>query len=272
MNAKNRRSLWLALRLALYALLVFGGLALFQDRLIYHPETTTLAAALADARRDGLAPWPAADDYRGLVREPRAPARATLLLFHGNAGHAGHRAWYADELAKLGIRTVLAEYPAYGPRPGHLGEESFVADAVQTLAEVRRRHPGPLILAGESIGAGVAAAAHAKAPDGVTALLLITPFDTLENVARHHFPWAPVRWLLRDRYDNRANLAHWRGRTAVVVAAEDTIVPAPLGRALFGALPEPKRLWTIAAADHNDWPERVDAAWWLSVTGFLLDN
>ncbi|MDP2794771.1 MAG: alpha/beta fold hydrolase [Sulfurisoma sp.] len=265
-----KRHIWLALRLALYILLALGGIALFQDRLLYFPDTPPPAAVLADAKRDGLAPWPGADDYRGLLREPVGPVRGTVVLFHGNAGHAGHRGWYADELTRLGLRVILAEYPGYGPRSGKLGEASFVADAVQTLEAVRRSYPGPLILAGESIGAGVAAAAYARSPDGVAALLLITPFDTLENAARHHVPWAPVRWLLRDRYDNLANLAAWRGRTAVVVAEQDTIVPARFGRALFDALPQPKRLWTLPAADHNDWSDRIDAAWWRSAVDFLL--
>ena len=124
-----------------------------------------------------------------------------------------------------------------------------------------------MILAGESLGAGVAAAA-AKEAD-VDALLLITPWDTLKNVAGHHYPWLPVGWMLRDRYDSVGNLAGFRGRVAVVVAEQDSIVPAKFGRALFATLPEPKRLWTVPDADHNDWGSQVDAAWWESVVGYL---
>jgi pimeloyl-ACP methyl ester carboxylesterase len=57
----------------------------------------------------------------------------------------------------------------------------------------------------------------------------------------------------------------------VVIAEHDCIVPPALGRALFERLSEPKRLWIIPAADHNSWMEHVDAAWWRSVIGFLLD-
>lgn len=261
----------LTMRLALYTLLIFGGLALFQDDYLYFPDKAPLERIVADAQRDGLAPWPSAAEYRGLVREPAGPARATVVLFHGNAGHAGHRAWYADELGRLGLRVILAEYPGYGPRAGKPSEEVLVADAVETLTLAHRRHPGPLILAGESLGAGVAAAVAAQAPDGATALLLMTPWDKLESVARHHYPWAPVGLLLRDRYDTIANLAAFKGRTAVVIAEHDSIVPPAFGRALFESLPEPKRLWTVAA-DHNDWWSRVDAAWWRSVVTFLLEE
>lgn len=267
--APPRRHLRLALRLALYLLLALGGIALFQDRLLYYPDTPPLAAVVADARRDGLAPWPGADDYRGLLREPAGPARGSVVLFHGNAGHAGHRAWYADELTRLGLRVILAEYPGYGPRPGPLGEAALVADAAQTLALARQRFAGPLLLAGESLGAGVAAAL-ARGPTRIDGLLLVTPWDTLRNVARHHYPWLPVGWLLRDRYDSVANLAGFGGRVLVVVAERDSIVPARSGKALHEALAQPKRLAVIPGADHNDWPDRIDAAWWRGVVDFLL--
>ncbi len=262
---------------------------MMQDRLLYFPDTPPITAVVATAQRDSLAPWPAIDDYRGLLREPAGSAdagyasnlaggiRGTLILFHGNAGHAGHRAWLADEFSRRGLRVILAEYPGYGPRPGKLGEASLVADAVQTIALARRQFSGPLLLAGESLGAGVAAAALAQSPRGIAAIVLITPWDTLEHVARHHYPWAPVGWLLRDRYDSIANLAAYlaasRGRIAVVVAAQDSIVPPRLGHALYDALPaakSPKRLWVVPAADHNDWSDRVDPMWWQSLTNFLL--
>ena len=245
-----------------------GWLTMFQDSLLYFPERVALSTVVDEASHEGLAPWPDAGDYRGLLAEPKGSARGTLLLFHGNAGHAGHRGWYVDRLSRLGVRVILAEYPGYGPRDGEVGEASLVPDARETLALVRRQFPGPLILAGESLGAGVAAAA-AKDAD-VDALLLITPWDSLKNVAGHHYPWLPVGWLLRDRYDSAGNLAAFRGRVAVVVAEQDSIVPAKYGRALFANLPEPKRLWTIPGAEHNDWWSRVDDAWWESAVGFLI--
>jgi hypothetical protein len=80
----------------------------------------------------------------------------------------------------------------------------------------------------------------------------------------------PVGWLLRDHYDSAARLASHRGRSAVVLAEHDRIVPARFGQALYAGLGEPKRLWTVAGADHNDWLGRVDAAWWRAVVDYLL--
>jgi len=240
--------------------------AMFQDSLLYHPAR----AQAADMVSGGLVAWPAEGDFRGLVAEPSGPARGTALVFHGNAGHAGHRDYYAEALTRLGLRVILAEYPAYGPREGALGERSLVEDAGQTIALAHQLHGPPLLLIGESLGAGVAAAAGAKQREHVAALMLITPWDTLENVAAYHYPWLPVSWLLRDRYDSAAHLASIGRPVLVAVAERDRIVPARFGTALYEALPGPKRLDVVRAADHNDWIRYVDDAWWRSAVGFLL--
>jgi len=56
------------------------------------------------------------------------------------------------------------------------------------------------------------------------------------------------------------------------VAERDDIVPARFGTALFASLADPKRLWLLPGAGHNDWPARVDAAWWPQVVDFFLSE
>jgi pimeloyl-ACP methyl ester carboxylesterase len=210
----------------------------------------------------GLRAWPSAQDFRGLVAEPASPARGTAIAFHGNAGHAGHRIFYAAALTQLGWRVILAEYPGYGPRAGQLAEESLVNDAEQTVALAHRQYDAPLLLMGESLGAAVAAAAAARRPDLVAGLLLITPWDRLERVGSHHYPWLPVTWMLRDRYDSAAALAAFGAPVVVVVAERDSIVPARFALALYESLKGPKHLMLIEGAEHNDWADRVDPSWW----------
>src|SRR5258708_9263980 len=148
------------LRLTITCLIIFGGMAIFQDRFLYFPDK----AAPADIVSDGLRAWPTPQDFRGLVAEPAEPARATAIVFHGNAGHAGHRKFYATALTRLGLPVILAEYPRYGPREGAPGEQNLVAAAEQTIALAHRRFGAPLLLICQSLPAGVAAAARARQP------------------------------------------------------------------------------------------------------------
>jgi pimeloyl-ACP methyl ester carboxylesterase len=254
------------------ATLALGGM--LQGRLLYFPAHAPLEL-LVDRH---LEAWPDATEFRGLVAtaraeepaDPRSPGlRGTALLFHGNAGHAGHREYYAQALTRLGLRVVLAEYPGYGPRAGAPGQDAFVADAEETILLAHRLYGDPLLVIGESLGAAVAAIAAARHPDKVAGLMLITPWDRLEHVASFHYPWLPIRWLLKDRYDTAASLVGSRLPTAVVVAQQDQVVPARFGHALYDRLEQPKSLLAIEAAGHNDWPSRVDADWWARVIAWL---
>ena len=247
-------------------LLACTGIAMFQNHLLYFPQR----ASVGEMTAGGLSPWPSGQELRGLLAEPPLPARATAIVFHGNAGHAGHRQFYVDALAPLGLRVILAEYPAYGPRTGELGESSLVTDAERTIALAHSRYGGPLLIIGESLGAGVAAAASVGQREAIAGLLLLTPWDRLANVASHHYPLLPVKWLLRDRYDSTRHLATLGKPVLVAIASEDRIVPAHFGRALYDELPAPKRLSVIAGADHNDWFDRIDDTWWRQAIDFLL--
>ncbi len=255
-------TLWLAVA----AGIALGGPFLLQDRLLYFAQRATVA----ELARDGLSAWPSVDEFRGLVAPPQGAARATAIVFHGNAGHAGHRAHYAATLAHLGVRVILAEYPGYGPRAGDVGEGPLVDDAARSIALAHRQYGPPLLVLGESLGAGVAAAAVVRQSEAVAGLMLITPWDRLENVASFHYPWLPVGWLLRDRYDSVVHLDGFNRPVVVAVAAQDEIVPARFGEALYRALPGPKRLLVMPGAGHNDWPGRVDAGWWRQALDFLL--
>jgi pimeloyl-ACP methyl ester carboxylesterase len=254
-----------ALALGLVAVLAFAGPALMQDRLLYFPARVSLEQVSAS----GLQPWPSAQDLRGLLAPQPALARGTVIVFHGNAGHAAQRELYAAALAPLGLRVLLAEYPGYGPRDGKLCEASLVDDAARSIELAFRQFGAPLLVLGESLGAGVAAAAAARQHEQVAGLVLITPWDKLQHVASYHYPWLPVRWLLRDRYDSVAQLSTFARPVAVVVAAHDEIVPPRFGQALVASLPGPKRMWMLDAG-HNDWPVRADARWWEQLAEFLL--
>ena len=239
---------------------------MLQERFIYFPEK----AAIEDVVSDRLVAWPTMEAFRGLIAEPHATVRGTAIVFHGNAGHAGHRSFYAAALNRLRLRVILAEYPGYGPREGTPDEQSLVADAQETIELAHRLYGAPVLLIGESLGAGVAAAAGSRKRDKVAGLLLITPWDRLEHVAAFHYPWVPVKWLVHDRYDSVTHLAAFGRPVLVVVAERDSIVPARFGEALYHALSSPKQLKIVAAAEHNDWIGRVDNSWWQEAIGFLL--
>lgn len=243
--------------------------------LVFTQQQALLYPADAQATPPDLRQWPAwqalapAGETLAYWREPLGAAKGTVVLFHGNGGTALDRSFYADALAPIGYRTVLAEYPGYGGRPGKPGEAALAADARALIDAVAQRFPGPILIWGESLGAGVAAAAIAPGHPRVRGIALLTPWNTLADVAGSHYPYLPVRWLLHDRYDSSANLRQFSGRLAVVVAGADRIIPSRFGEQLYAGHPGEKRLWRFAGSDHNDWHDAVDSNWWQEIMAYL---
>lgn len=260
----------LAARFALYGTVIAGAMYALQDKLLYHPGTEKMQELLQYAAGMGLSPWPDAGAYRGWIQAmPADSPRGTIIVFHGNGGLALHRDYYVDALAARRYRVLLAEYPVYGDRRGAVGETAFVADAVQTIELAQREFGAPIYVFGESLGAGVAAAAVAQSTMPVAGVAMITPWATLPDIAQDVFWYLPARLLVRDRYDNIANLNRWGGPVAVVIAARDEIIPAKHGQRLFDALITAKRRWVFEDGSHNNWPNDAGAQWWDEVLTFL---
>ena len=240
-----------------------------QNNYLYFPSSHVPCEEVLKANHLVLWP-PSLKDYRGFVSvNKERPMKGTVIIFHGNAGTAAGRGFYVKELASLGYRVLLAEYPAYGGRRGKLGEKVFVADANETIRLAFEQFGGPIFLMGESLGCGVAAAAARKTSVKIDAVILITPWDTLASVAQSKFPFLPVRLFLTDEYNSVDNLKSFLGRIAIVGAERDEIIPIKHANELYRSLPSArKRMWILKEAGHNDWPIHTDTPWWKELMQF----
>jgi fermentation-respiration switch protein FrsA (DUF1100 family) len=180
------------------------------------------------------------------------PAAATVLVFHGNGGHRAHRAPLAAALARHGISVMLTDYRGYGGNPGRPSEDGLLNDARGALDWLETHgRDGPVIYFGESLGTGVAVAlAVERPPDG---LVLRSPFTSIPDVARHHYPLLPVHLLLTERFDSLRRIVDLNCPLIVLLGSNDRVIPAAQSRRLYvAATMEQKRLVVIQGADHND--------------------
>lgn len=254
--------------LLFFYLALAASLFFIQRSILYQPSNQQLTQQ--EAAQLNLAHWPAPEEFRAfLAPSPQPSPLGTVLVFHGNAGAAFHRSYISDALSPLGFQVFLIEYPGYGARPGQPSEEALVADSLESLARIHAENDGPIYLWGESLGAGVAAAVARQSTIPIDGLVLFFPWDTLPNLAQQSFWYLPARWLIRDRFDNVANLRDYAGRVAVILAEQDEIVPLELGQNLYASLSAEKELWIFEGASHNNFPHAPDLAWWSEVMDFL---
>lgn len=185
---------------------------------------------------------------------PHPKPRGAILFCHGNAGNITHREDILRRLHRVtGVSVLIFDYRGYGRSQGKPTESGVLADARAARDWLARREGLPaerLILMGESLGGAVAVILAAEG--GARALILESTFTNLPDVAAHHFPWVPVRLLMRTRLDALSRIRDYRGPLFQSHGDQDTIVPYHLGRRLFEAANEPKQFVTFPGGDHND--------------------
>ncbi|MGH8900140.1 MAG: alpha/beta hydrolase [Egibacteraceae bacterium] len=180
------------------------------------------------------------------------PAGA-VIVFPGNAGNRSLRAPLAAALSAAGLDVLLFDYRGYGGNPGTPSEQGLLTDAGAAHAWIQARSragPDRMIYFGESLGAGVATALALEEPP--RALVLRSPFTSLADVGRLHYPFLPVRSLLRDRFPVVDHVARYGGPVLVVAGEADTIVPPAQSRRVAEAAAGPSRFVLVPAAGHND--------------------
>jgi len=237
-------------------LLIFFMLRWFEHSQVYHPDRvlTATGAELGRAFEDVM--FRASDGvelngwfFPANTNSPRA--RLALLLCHGNAGNIGHRLDTCSALLESGANVFLFDYRGYGRSQGRPDEEGTCRDAQAAYQWLRQRgFPGPNIIAfGESLGGAVATELAVREPVG--GLVLQSTFTSIPDIGAELFPWLPVRWLGKIRYDTHGKLPSLKIPVLVMHSRMDEIIPFHHGQRNYAAANEPKLFWELKDG-HND--------------------
>jgi hypothetical protein len=202
----------------LFIAILFAGLCValfvFQRSLIYFPQPrsnqkdTILATLQVGAETISVS--------TRLNTGPDA-----LLYFGGNAEDVSQN--MPDFSAAFPNRAIyLLHYPGYGGSSGSPSEQAIFADALALFDHVHADHKNILVI-GRSLGSGVAVRLASVRP--VERLVLVTPYDSLGDVAAHNYPFLPVRWLLRDKFESWRYAPQVTAPTRIIVAEQDEVIP-----------------------------------------------
>ena len=235
------------LALSALLLLAYAGLCAllhFKQRdLVYYPAATTVPSSATDFKlvREGVT-------LRGWRLNP-GKDRA-LIYFGGNAERLEAS---REEFARLfPDRTIyLLSYRGYGASEGRHSETVLFGDALALYDDVQASQPSASIaVIGRSLGSGIASYLASQRP--VEKLVLVTPFDSLAEVAQAHYPMFPVRLLIRDRYSSTEYLPRYQGPVLVLRGGRDEVIPPANTDRLLAALTRKPRVIDFPQAGHND--------------------
>ncbi|MEN0109799.1 MAG: alpha/beta hydrolase [Planctomycetota bacterium] len=181
------------------------------------------------------------------------PCRRAVLFCHGNGEDVTNLPPIARTLRDtLDAAVLVFDYRGYGMSDGKPHEAGVVADtraAQRFLAERCGVDTDRVVLFGRSLGG--AAAIAAAADDGAAALVAQCTFTRLTDAAASHYPWLPVHWVMRNRFDSVARITAYTGPVWVCHGTADEVVPFEQGRRLYEAATGPKRFVELPGVRHD---------------------
>jgi fermentation-respiration switch protein FrsA (DUF1100 family) len=185
---------------------------------------------------------------------PREGAQGALLYCHGNAGNLSHRGegirrWQEG----LKESVLIFDYPGYGKSAGKPHEQGCYAagDAAYDWLTQQAGIPADrVVIYGGSLGGGVAVDLASRRPH--RALVLVSTFTSIPDMAQQFYPWLPARWLVRTRFDNLQKIRQCHRPVFIAHGDEDGLVPYSHGQCLSDAANEPKRFFPMPGHDHGD--------------------
>jgi pimeloyl-ACP methyl ester carboxylesterase len=174
--------------------------------------------------------------------------RKAIIYFGGNAEIVDFN---AEDFSKLfPEHTVyLVKYRGYGGSTGTPSEEAIYSDAIHIYDVIKDRHD-EISLIGRSLGSAVAT--YVASGREIEKLVLITPFDSIQNIAQSQFPIYPMSILLKDKYDSYSRANGIKAETMVIAAENDKIIKMSHTRRLIEGFSSDVLLHVIEGTGHND--------------------
>jgi len=210
------------------ALITFGylsiciGLFAFQRLLIYQPQPSSINDPASIMR------LPVTDADLVVSIRPHAGPKA-LIYFGGNAEDVSRRL-PAFSNAFPDYAIYLLHYRGYGGSSGTPSEAALGEDAKAIFDKVYTDHTN-IVVVGSSLGTGVAV--HLVSQRPASRLILIMPYDSIQDVAERWYPLIPVSWILLDKFESWRYAPHIQVPTLIIEAEYDDVVPNMSTRQLY---------------------------------------
>ena len=176
--------------------------------------------------------------------------KKTIIFFHGNAGNLRNRNYKLNELSKFDVNFLIVAYRGFSGNQGKPSEQGLYEDARSTLnwLKIKGVKEKNLILYGESLGTAVAI--EIAQNKDLAGIILESPFTSMVELAQKYYPFIPVKFLLKDKYETIKKLPNINSPLLVLHGKLDDIVPFSMGKKLFEKANEPKFKYFIDDDDH----------------------
>lgn len=188
-------------------------LAMLQQNFLYFPTP--------EIERTDVEKLRLANDGTGInVWKVASNNSRAIIYFGGNAEPVSRN---IDPFRKYlpGYDIYLLNYRGYGGSDGRPSEGVLYSDALMVFDQLSGDYE-KISIVGRSLGSGIAT--YVASRREINGLALITPYDSIENVAREKFPIFPVSMLLKEKYNSIGRTHLISAPTLIITAESDGVI------------------------------------------------
>ena len=169
----------------------------------------------------------------------------TILFLHGNAGNLFNRSYKLNRLNELNLNVLIISWRSFSGNSGKPNETNLYGDAKKAVKWLNERgvETKNIILYGESLGTGVAV--EIGQTNKFNSIILESPYTSMIKAAKIYYPYLPVKFLLKDKYDSEKKIKNIKTPILIMHGKKDNIVPFYMGKKLFETANEPKNFLRI---------------------------
>lgn len=197
-----------------------------------------------------------------------------LLYLHGNGVNIGANVTHANRFHRLGFSVLLPDYRGYGRSEGSFPTEATVyqdaAVAWDYLVKERKIQPSQIFIYGHSLGGAVAIDLAVKHPDAA-GLIVENSFTSIRDIVDYQGVYRifPIDLILHQRFDSISKVPSLQMPVLFIHGTADLRVPATMSQQLYDAAPQPKQLFLIPDAGHNNTAEVAGEKYFYVIQKFI---
>ena len=242
------------LALIFFYILLIIVLFFFQRNLLYHPSVDNYLKDNSDTEPSEIEKVKVTTedkiDLIGWFYNKDIEKFKTIVFFHGNAGSLQNRTYKLNHFKDLDVNFLIIAWRGFSGNKGKPNEIGLYEDARSAINWLNMKgiQDKNIILYGESLGTAVALEiAQNKKYAGI---ILESPFTSMVNIGKKHYPFFPVSFLLKDKYESYKKINKISVPVLIMHGKVDKIVPYDMGKKMFELANDPKFFYSQEYGDH----------------------
>ena len=174
----------------------------------------------------------------------------TILFLHGNAGSLENRIHKINHFKDMDINFLIIAWRGFSGNKGQPTEQNLYEDADSAVQWLKSKgvKENNIIIYGESLGTGVAT--EIAQNKNFAGIILESPFTSMIEVGKNNYPYLPVKFLLKDKYESDKKIKNIKSPILIMHGKVDNIVPFYMGKKMYELANDPKYSYFSEYDDH----------------------